>query len=523
MTHDSARLHRPNRERIEQTAEELGLSLNDEELEDYTKLLFGALDDLETVLSLPEPTFGMSDVGSATRTDIRPPGDDPLNLWIRRCTVERETDGPLSGERIGLKDSIAVAGCEMTCGSRLLEGYVPQIDATVVDRLLDAGATITGKLNMESFAWSGSSDISDYGTVPNPHDPDRLAGGSSSGSGAAVAVGACDISLGGDQGGSIRIPASWCGVVGLKPTTGLVPYTGVFPLDPTIDHVGPLTRTVADAATTLEVLAGEDVRDGVRMDPRQPRGVSGDKYGDAVGEPVDGMSVGILEEGFDWDAGDPRVDSAARDAISRLESRGVSTSRVSVPTHRHILPLLTAMEIQGGYRTMAESGVGTHHTGWYWQDLHDTLRKFRAGAADELPVTAKSALLIGEYLQSEYGVEFYARAKNIALDMKRQFDRALETHDAIVMPTIPMLPYERDASLNRIERLGRIVENHRNTATFDHTHHPALTVPCDSVEGLPIGLQLVGAQFDETSVLRLGAAVETDAKWELTPPDRYPE
>jgi len=506
----SPNVHRPSPERVAAIADDLGLELNDEELADYLAVLDGALDDVQRLMELPSPEFP---IHRRTHTD-RPPGheptgdDDPFNVWITRCTVEGDDDGPLAGRTVGLKDNIALAAYPMTCGSRVLRDYVPRIDATVVSRLLDAGATITGKLNMEAFAWSGSSDISDYGTVPNPHDPSRLAGGSSSGSGAAVALGECDVALGGDQGGSIRIPASWCGVVGLKPTTGLVPYTGIFPLDPTIDHVGPMARSVEDVALATEVLAGEDIQNGVRMDARQPRGVSAAPYADALDEGVEDLTIGILEEGFDWPAGDSRIDETVHGVIDDLAARGATVESVSVDFHRDILTLLTPLEIQGGTRTMEEGGVGTHHTGWYWTDLVDAVESRTRSRTDELPPTAKGSLLVGTYLAETYGIEFYAKAKNIVLELERQLTAHLDRCDALVMPTIPMLPFERDDSLSRTERLGRIVENHRNTATFDHTHHPALTVPCGGVDGLPVGLQVVGSHFDEATLFTVGAAVE---------------
>jgi len=503
-------VHRPSPERVAAIADGLGLDLTDEELADYLAVLDGALDDVQRVMELPSPSFP---IHRRSYTD-RPPGhspsgeDDPYNVWITRCTIEGADDGPLAGRTVGLKDNIALATYPMTCGSRVLRDYVPRIDATVVTRLLDAGGTITGKLNMEAFAWSGSSDISDYGTVPNPHDPALLAGGSSSGSGAAVALGECDIALGGDQGGSIRIPASWCGVVGLKPTTGLLPYTGIFPLDPTIDHVGPMGCTVEDVALATEVLAGEDVQNGVRMDARQPRGVSAEPYTDALDEGVDGLTIGVLEEGLDWPAGDPEVDEVVRDAVDGLRSRGATVESVSVDFHREILTLLTPLEIQGGTRTMEEGGVGTHHTGWYWTDLVDAVESRTRSRTDELPPTAKSSLLVGTYLAETFGIEFYAKAKNVVLELERQLTAHLDRCDVLVTPTVPMLPFERDDSLSRTERLGRIVENHRNTATFDHTHHPALTVPCGSVDGLPVGIQLVGDHFDETTLFTVGRAVE---------------
>jgi len=503
-------VRRPTRGRVEELATELGLTLNEAELDDYATMLEGALTDVERVMKLDSPRFPNHE---RTYTD-RPSGyrpsteEDPLNVWITKCRVDGAQTGPLAGKTVGLKDTIALAGYEMTCGSRVLEGYAPRIDATVVTRLLDAGATITGKLNMEAFAWSGSSDISDYGTVPNPHDQARLAGGSSSGSAAAVATGECDIALGGDQGGSIRIPAAWCGVVGLKPTTGLVPYTGIFPLDPTIDHVGPLTRTVEETAEAMEALAGEDIQNGVKMDDRQPRGVTGEAYTEAIDEGVDDVTLGVLRDGFGWDAAHPAVDEAVEATIDELRARGVETKPVTVDYHSDILSLLTPLEIQGGYRMMTEAGVGTHHSGWYWSDLIDAFDQLRSSRADELPPTAKHSLIVGAYLSDTYGIEFYAKAKNVVLKLRRQYDACLEACDALVMPTVPMLPFEDDESLDRTERVGRIAANHRNTAQFDHTHHPALTVPCGTVSGLPVGIQLVGSHFDERTLIKVGAAVE---------------
>lgn len=166
------------------------------------------------------------------------------------------------------------------------------------------------------------------------------------------------------------------------------------------------------------------------------------------------------------------------------------------------------MEIQGGTRLVNEGGVGTHHTGWYWSDLVDAVEACKRSRADELPPTAKNSLIVGTYLAEEFGIEFYAKAKNIVLELERQVTDRLERCDALVMPTIPMLPYDRDDSLDRVERVGRIVENHRNTATFDHTHHPALTLPCGSVDGLPVGIQLVGSHFDEATLFRIAETVE---------------
>ena len=218
--------------------------------------------------------------------------------------IHETDDGPLSGRTVAIKDNIMVAGVPMMNGSETLEGFVPTRDATVVTRLLAAGATIVGKAVCEDLCFSGGSHTSRTGPVRNPWDPSRSAGGSSSGSAALVAAGAVDLAVGGDQGGSVRIPSAYCGTVGHKPTHGLVPYTGAFPIELTLDHLGPITRTVADAALMLGVFAGSD-----GLDPRQPTGVVGDDYVAALDGPVEGLRIGVVDGGVR----DPRpVDAGCR-------------------------------------------------------------------------------------------------------------------------------------------------------------------------------------------------------------------
>jgi amidase len=513
---DESTIHRPSEARLAELAAGANLALNEQELEDYHALVNGALDDIERVAEANEPQFGVHELQYTDRSPgYRPDSDeDPYNAWITKCTVEGATSGPLSGMEIGLKDNIALAGYEMTCGSSVLEGYVPQIDATVVTRLLDAGATITGKLNMESFAWSGSSDTSDFGTVETPHAEGYLTGGSSSGSGAAPAAGDCDAALGGDQGGSIRVPSAWSGLVGLKPTTGLVPYTGIFPIDRGFDHTGPQARTVEDAAAILEVIAGEDVQDGLKMDPRQPRGVAADDYTAVLDDDIDDMSIGVLEEGFGWESSDPEVDDAVRDAVGVLEDLGAETESVSVETHRLTVPVWTAAGIQGGVSTLMDEGVGTNFKGWYWDDLLEAFGKFRRARAHEFPPTVKTALLADAHLRDEYSIEFYAKAKNLALDAERQYNRHLAEHDALVLPTTPMLPYEKNEDLSRVERVGRTLGNLANTGMFDLTNHPALTVPCAKPNDLPVGMMLVGTHLDETTLFNIASSFEAEVDWE---------
>src|SRR5262245_55773236 len=257
--------------------------------------------------------------------------EDPLGAFIRTCRVKGADRGPLAGKTVALKDHIALAGVPLTFSSHMMDGYVPDFDATVVTRLLDAGATIVGKLKMEEFSWGGPglSGVGDYGRPLNPHNREHVTGGSSSGSGAAVAGGMVDIAMGGDQGGSIRLPAAWCGIVGLMPTHGLVPHTGVFGLEPTIDYVGPMARSVDDVARVLECLAGPDGFDGrqARVPAALPR------YTEALSRGVKGLRIGILTEGFGVTGGERDVDDAVMTAIGVLERAGAVVEKVSVPLH----------------------------------------------------------------------------------------------------------------------------------------------------------------------------------------------
>lgn len=241
------------------------------------------------------PDHSASPVSYPRTADYRPPAEEnPYRAWVWRCSITGSDAGPLAGARAAIKDNTAVAGVPMLDGTSLLEGYVPQEDATVVHRLLEAGAEIVGKTAVPSLCFDGAG-ITCYPEQPrNPHDPGRVPGGLSSGSAIAVTTAEADLALGGDQGGSVRLPAAWCGCCGLKPTYGLVPYTGAFPIERTLDHLGPLAPTVAECARMLAVLAGED-----GADPRQTH-VSIQDYVGALDRGLDGIRGGLLREGFDW-------------------------------------------------------------------------------------------------------------------------------------------------------------------------------------------------------------------------------
>jgi amidase len=237
---------KPTTEQMREIGQAYGMHLTDADCASFGGLMSAAFESYRRIDQLVEPALPVKYPRSG---GYRPqPEENSLNAWYQKCSIKGAPSGILAGKRIAIKDNVCVAGIPMMNGSPVLEGYVPECDATIVTRILDAGGEIIGKSVCEHLCFSGGSHTSDTGPVHNPHDPTRSAGGSSSGSAALVVAGECDMAIGGDQGGSIRIPSSWCGAYGLKPTYGLVPYTGVFPIELTLDHTGPIAASTADVA-----------------------------------------------------------------------------------------------------------------------------------------------------------------------------------------------------------------------------------------------------------------------------------
>src|SRR5919205_496722 len=321
----------PTIEQLKKIANDYNLGLSEAELETYHGLVETVVTtDYQQIDQLPE--IEAPPVKYPRSSGYQPaPEENPLRAWYWKCSIKGANSGPLSGKRFAIKDNICVAGIPMMNGSATVEGYTPEFDATVVTRILDAGGEIVGKAVCEDLCFSGGSHTSYTGPVLNPHNPAHSAGGSSSGSGALVAAGDCDMATGGDQGGSIRVPSAWCGIYGLKPTQGLVPYTGVFPIELTLDHTGPMTATVEDAALFLEATAGED-----GLDPRQPRGVQGRHYSEALNDNLEGVRIGMLAEGFGWPGlSEEDVDQSVWDSVRIFGDLGAEiTDDISIPLHR---------------------------------------------------------------------------------------------------------------------------------------------------------------------------------------------
>src|SRR5205085_550089 len=442
------------------------------------------------------------------------PEENTLNAWYQRCSIKGAPSGILAGKRIAIKDNVCVAGVPMMNGTSVLEGYAPEFDATIVTRILDAGGEIVGKAVCEHLCFSGGSHTSDTGPVLNPHDHTRSAGGSSSGSAALVVAGECDMAIGGDQGGSIRIPSAWCGAYGLKPTYGLVPYTGVFPIELTLDHTGPIAASTRDVALLLEAIAGDD-----GLDPRQ-KDVKVEAYTQALANDTQGLRIGIVAGGFGW----PGVSEQGADALveasaQRFTQLGAQVSKISIPLHRDGIHIWNGIAVEGAAMLMVRgNSMGTNWKGHYSTSLLDAYARGRITQADDFSDTVKLVVLLGQYMQDQYHGRYYAKAQNLARVLTKAYDDALQSVDLLVMPTLPMKATKIPAAdASREESVARALEMIPNTCPFDVTGHPAMTIPCGLSSGLPLGMMLIGKKWDEASVLRAAHAFEQMSGYTVRP------
>lgn len=496
---------RPSLSQMRDMANRFDMSLTDAELAEYSQIMepyIQAYDRLDaTPDHLPEVRYP------------RAPGhfpdfaENPLNAWYVKTEVRGAPDGPLRGKRIALKDTICLAGVPMMNGSSIMEGYTPEIDATIVTRMLDAGAVIAGKAHCENFCLSGGSHTNAKGPVQNPWKHGYMAGGSSSGSAALVASGEVDMAIAGDQGGSIRIPSSNCGVYGMKPTHGLVPYTGVMPVEQTIDHVGPVTNTVADNALLLEVLAGED-----GLDPRQyaPQTF---RYTEALGRGAQGLRIGILKEGIHRPESEADVDQKVLAAAERFRQLGARVDEVSIPEHHLAVDCWTAITVEGlqDHMMRGNSG-GTNYRGLFLPSMMDHMAQWRS-RADELSHSLKVCMFLGEFFQEQYRGRFYGKAQNLMRKANEKYAEVFRQYDLLLMPTVPMKPQQippADCSITLY--VQRAFEMIGNTAPFNGGL-PAMNVPCGLSEGLPIGMMLVGPKFGELKIYQAADAFEQSGDW----------
>jgi amidase/aspartyl-tRNA(Asn)/glutamyl-tRNA(Gln) amidotransferase subunit A len=429
--------------------------------------------------------------GPAERMASRDAAPDPYNAWLARFSLTRpDADGPLSGVAVGVKDNMAVRGVELTCGSRAFEGVVPDRHAAVVDGLLAAGAEVAGKTNLDELAFGPTSETSAFGPVANPRDPDHVTGGSSAGSAAAVAAGEVDLALGSDTGGSIRIPASYCGIVGHKPTYGLVPLDGVVPLAYSMDHVGPLATDVETAARGLDAVA--DPAPGHETD-----------YAADLGTDLSTLTVGVVERLFaeHVEAG---VERTVRDAIGELADAGATVREVEIDGLERSREAWWGIAPAEFAATYATNAIGL----WRRVDADPTLSaamaRVRRGSSRALGTTAKEMLALGGHLLETHDGHHYARAQRLRASLTAAFDAAFETVDLIASPATPTTALE----LGGFER-GVSAPVNWDTHPTDLTGHPSISLPCGEADGLPVGLQLIGPRWDDGTVLDAAHEFET--------------
>lgn len=414
----------------------------------------------------------------------------------RQAAIQAESEirkghyrGPLHGIPISIKDLYATRAVRTTAGSKVLAKWIPDYNATAVDRLHQAGMVMVGKAHMHEFAYGVTSDNSHYGPARNPWDRTRVPGGSSGGSGAAVASSQCSISLGSDSGGSIRIPAAVCGVVGLKPTYSRVSRYGAIPLAWSLDHVGPIAKSVEDAAIMLAAIAGPDEKDPSASSRPVP-----DYRKEMMGD-IRGMRLGIPRQYF-FEHVDPEIQQAVRVAIRQLESLGATSVEVDTPA----LENGPAME---AHITLVEA------TSYHEPYLKSQANDYGPGVRTDLE--AGRYLLGTDYVKSQ-------RARTL---LKQHFNEAFKHADVIVSPTLPAFPPTvGDTWVQSGDLRENIIDAFlRFNIPYDLTGFPAISVPCGfSATGLPIGFQIAGKAFDEVTVLKAAHAYEQSTKWHLSRP-----
>jgi amidase len=502
-------------------SQRLGLGIDASEVRDYQRLISTMVETIDRFQSLPAPE---PRIARTTRRDVlgRPvPGEDPLNAIAQRCLVEGAAAGVLSGVRTTVKDLIPIASVPMSAGTKALCEYVPNEDAELTRRLLDAGATIVATTNMDAMAFSAGGDSCRHGVVHNPFDPSRTACGSSSGAAASLFYEGIDLGWGTDTAGSIRIPASWCGVIGLKPTHGIVPATGVLSPDWNCDHIGPLARSTAMIARGLDAVVSGHSLDIGRPDTARTVPTGG--YLESVmASPtsLSGLRVAVIVEGFrdilepggDFPEGTRETTVAVSDAVQGLEAIGAVVTRVSFP------PLLTGADVM--FAALVEAATSAA-LGWPTgdqltepsEDLVRGMHHARTNNASKFPPAFKLALMLGTYLNDEFGGSLNARARRLAMTIRGAVDRLFEEFDVLAMPTTTHYAHREDETLGIADRVLRGWDMLANAPTFNLTGHPAISLPLAEADGLPVGVMLVAPRFSDAKLLGTSRVCERQLGW----------
>ncbi|KAI0490238.1 putative amidase [Xylaria cf. heliscus] len=516
-------------EQLKPVIEKAGLELSEHLIEDFSALLTNFEAGVD---ALPEdgPVQPRPDLEKYPRSDIHIPEDTELGAWAAKVTAKCTSPKSdlLAGRTVALKDNIALAGVRCTNGTAMVE-WVPEIDATIATRIMDAGATILGKAACENACLEGVSCTSVTGRVHNPYAEGYNAGGSSSGSARLVATGSVDLAIGCDQGGSIRQPAAACGIVGLKPTWGLVPYTGILGLNATLDHAGPMARTVRDCALLLEAIAGPDGWDD-RQPPIELGGCPLEFVRDVdalIGSPkntmLDGVKVGILLEGFQIPGQDENVAASVRSAAEKFRELGATISSISVPKHLEATVAWMCYVSASG----SPAGLFGDSVGRKQLELLDRCElvgdKLTQTQFNSLGPGASFMYLSYLWAKERYGPKLNARCVNLLRAFSDAYDLALKDVDVIITPTVsepPSLLPASGWSEGLLKFMSTTTGRIANTCPFDLTGHPALSLPVgfspareDPNVKLPVGMQIIGRKYKDIDCLKVAAAWEKAFDW----------
>jgi aspartyl-tRNA(Asn)/glutamyl-tRNA(Gln) amidotransferase subunit A len=417
-------------------------------------------------------------------------------------------EGPLAGIPVAIKDNISTKDIQTTCASNILKGYIPPYDAHVIEKLKEAGAVVIGKTNMDEFAMGTSTETSFYGAVKNPWDLDRVPGGSSGGSAAAVAGGESPLALGSDTGGSVRCPASFCGVVGLKPTYGVISRYGLIAYANSLEQIGPFATSVRDIAALFDVVAGYDPRDSTSVDKKE-------NFSSPLKNDVRGLKIGVPDEYF-GEGTDKKVEKAVRDAIHTLEGLGASWKKVDMPHTKYALASYYIIAMSEASSNLARFDGMRYGLRTEDRDWHTTFSQVRAaGFGDEV----KRRILLGTYaLSAGYHDKYYLKALKVRTLIKQDFELAFRDVDVLITPTMPYPAF----------RLGEKIDDPLSlyladvdTVPINLAGVPSISVPCGFSDALPIGMQIIGKHFDEATILRTAYTFEENSDFHNKQPEVF--
>ena len=510
IARDGGALHAtPTIEEVRELARQFGINLGDDEAAVYRAELIATLRGLDHFMATPMEESRPTLLFPERAPGYRPRRDaDPYGAWLWKCDIGGSNEGLLAGKTVSVKDNVAVAGIPLSFGSMPFDGLLADIDATVVDRCLAAGATIIGKNSLRGFT-------EDFGPGLNPHNPEYRSGGTSSGSAIAVAANQVDISFGGDQGGSIRNPAAYNGVLGLKPTFGLVSHFGMaFLSEPTLDHTGPMARHSDDLAKALQAVAGYD-----GLDPRQGREIP-ERF-DALSnldKGVEGMRIAVVDEGLE--GADESVIEAVESAFDVFVRLGAKIAHVSIPEHNSIGMAISALSAEGSRAVFETQLFGTGVKTYYPSALIAAFHRAWEGSAKQFAPHRIKRVFAGELALRNYHGAAYAKANNVRPYYVRAYDEALLGFDVLAMPTLKTTVSKVEPQpTDPLELLKWKFDYARtipvaNTEPFNFTGHPAIAIPIGKANGLPCSLQLTGRFLADAQLIRAAYAYEHAVDWE---------